>query len=189
MVEIIPKREERTPPAVNILLVASLLLAAAVAGGFFILKSLQEQKRVSIQKLEQRLLADPSPEQQRLEDEVLGVKQKLGDFKVLADGRRTPLALFSFLETSVHPAVAFTGLTVDLEKNEILLAGETDTFKHLDEQILLLRSKSEIKNLHLTEIELGDQGRVEFSVDLSFPAEFTKKLESAVQEEEGTPKP
>ncbi len=178
MVEIIPKREERTPPAVNILFIASLLLAAAVAGGFFILKSLQEQKRVSIQKLEQQLLADPSPEQKQLEDDVLGFKQKLGDFKVLADGRRTPLPLFSFLETSVHPAVIFTGLAVNLEKNEILLSGETDTFKHLDEQILLLRNKSEIKDLHLTKIELGDRGGVKFSVDLSFPVEFTKKLET-----------
>ena len=189
MVEIIPKREERTPPAVNILLVASLLLAGAVAGGFFILKSLQEQKRVSIQELEQQLLAEPSSEQKQLEDEVLGFKQKLDDFRVLADGRHTPLPLFSLLETSVHPAVAFTGLVVNLEENKILLAGETDSFRHLDEQILVLRNKSEIKDLHLAKIKLGDQGRVEFSVDLSFPAEFTKKLESATQEEKVTPKP
>ncbi len=176
MVEIIPKREERTPQVISILFIASLLLAAAAAGGFFILKSFQEQKRVAIQKLELRLLADPSPEQKQLEDEMLGFKQKLGDFKVLADGRRTPLPLFSFFETSVHPAVIFTGLAVKLEKNEVLLAGETDTFKHLDEQILLLRNKSEIKDLHLAKIELGNQGRVKFSVDLSFPVEFTKKL-------------
>lgn len=175
MVEIIPRREERNPPIVNALFIASLLLAAAAAGGFFILKNLQERQRTAIQTMEQRLLAEPSSEQKQLEEDVLGFKQKLDDFKVLADGRRTPLPLFSFLETSVHPAAAFTGLTVDLEKSKIFLAGETDTFRHLDEQILLLRHKSEIQNLQLEKIQLGERGRVEFSVSLVFPAEFTKK--------------
>lgn len=187
MVEIIPRREERTPPIVNVLFIASLLLAALTAGGFFILKSLQEQRRVSIQSAEQRLLAEPSSDQKQLEEDVLGFKQKLDDFKVLADGRRTPLPLFSFLETSVHPAAVFTGLTVNLEKGKILLAGETDSFRHLDEQILLLRHKSEVRDLQLEKIQLGERGRVEFSVSVAFPPEFTKKLESAAEEQTITP--
>lgn len=189
MVEIIPRREERNPQIVNVLFIASLLLAVAAAGGFFILKSLQERQRVSIQNMEQQLLAEPSLEQKQLEKEVLGFKQKLDDFKALADGRRTPLPVFSFLETSVHPAAVFTGLTVNLEKNKILLAGETDTFGHLDEQILLLRRKSEVQDLQLEKIKLGEQGRVEFSVSIVFPAEFTKKLKSSAQEEQGVPNP
>ena len=190
MVEIIPRREERIPPIVNVLFIVSLVLAVVAAGGFFILKNLQEQRRGSIQNMEQRLLAEPSADQKQLEEDVLGFKQKLDDFKVLADGRRTPLPLFAFLETSVHPAAVFTGLTVNLEKNKILLAGETDSFKHLDEQILLLRRKSEVQDLQLEKIQLGEQGRVEFSVGIMFPPEFTKKIEAAEQEaEQVTPAP
>ncbi|MDO8655204.1 MAG: hypothetical protein Q7R48_02130, partial [bacterium] len=97
---------------------------------------------------------------------------------------------FSFLETSVHPAAVFTGLTVDLGKDKILLVGETDTFRHLDEQILLLRNKSEVQNVQLEKIQLGEQGRVEFSVSIIFPPEFTKKIEVAKQEEKQvTPAP
>ncbi len=190
MVEIIPRREERTPPIVNVLFIASLVLAAAAAGGFFILKNLQAQRRASIQTMEQRLLAEPSPDQKQLEEEVLGFKQKLDDFKVLADGRRTPIPLFSLLETSVHPAATFTGLIVNLEKNSVLLTGETDTFRHLDEQILLLRKKNEVQDLQLEKIQLGEQGRVEFSVSLSFLPDFTKKIEPPKQEtEQVTPNP
>lgn len=175
MVEIIPKREERTPPVVNLIFWASLVLAVAVAAGIFILQNFQRQQRLAIQQSEQQLLADPSPEQKQLEEDMLSWKQRLDDFKLLADERRTPLPLFSLLETSVHPAVVFTGLTVNLNQNRTLLSGETDSFKHVDEQILLLRQKSEVADLQLVRIELGEGGRVEFSVDFSLEEQVTPK--------------
>ena len=172
MVEIIPKREVSSHPIVNYLFLASLMTAVLVVAAFFALQTLQERTRSKVQKLEQRLLAEPTADQKELEEEVLGFKQKLEDFEALATSRRTPLPLLSLLETSIHPSVVFTGLSVNLEQKRVLLFGETDSFKHVDEQILLLRTKQEVLRLQLAKIELGEKGRAEFALDLELPEAF-----------------
>ncbi len=172
MVEIIPKREVSSHPIVNYLFLASLMTAVLVVAAFFLLQTLQQRTRSKVQELEQRLLAEPTADQKELEEEVLGFKQKLEDFEALAISRRTPLPLFSLLETSIHPSVVFTGLSINLEQNRVLLFGETDSFKHVDEQILLLRTKPEVLQLQLAKIELGERGRAEFALDLELPEVF-----------------
>jgi len=58
-------------------------------------------------------------------------------------------------------------------KGEAILFGQTENFSTLEQQISILKLKKEIKDINLSSISIGKEGKVDFTLNLSLdPAIF-----------------
>ncbi len=167
MVEIIPKQELASKREKLPLFVACILLVAVLAG-LFAFWQLKTNTQKTIVKLEEFLQRGKTAKEQQLEQKMLMYQKKLSDFDTFAQSRKNPLRFFQFLEQNTHPKVFFTNTTLDVPNRSLLVQGETLDFITLDQQLSLFKQKSEIESVQLSKLDIGQQGRVTFTLELTF---------------------
>jgi len=83
---------------------------------------------------------------------------------------------FDFIQESTHPKVWFSAVEVNRNENQATLGGSAENFQALGQQFLIFKNSPLIKNISLSNIIIGKNGRVEFSLRLRFdPQIFTPK--------------
>jgi len=145
-------------------------------GGFvllFFLESRTQQRIVAMQAL---LGAEKTTAQTQLEQDVLTLRTRLKDFATLTELRKDVFPVFSFLETVVHPEVTFLSMNVDASRNTTKLTGTAESFSALDEQLAVFKEREEPSSFSLTNLQLGEQGGVDFQMEIQFPAAFFQSL-------------
>lgn len=167
MVEIIPKPTEKVPWWQEIIFYSSIiLLLITILSYFFFANSLKKSEKV-LTNLEERLAREKTTEEIALEKEVLSWQRKIEDFKKLMGEHLLASNFFSFLESNSHPQVFFSKIDLKPREGKVLLSGQTENFSQLWQQISILKSKKEIKELNLSNLSIGKEGKVDFSLDLS----------------------
>jgi len=172
--ELIPKKKLKTPSFINFLFYSSLILIIVLGVGYFgmkikisSIKSQIEETKVSVAKIKTEL--DKETERQ-----VLGYQKKINDFSELFNEHKVVSSFLGFLRDSTHLKVSFSTLTLDIETAQVILGGETESFKTLGEQILYLKGSEFIKGLDLSNLALGKEGDVKFNISLSLNPEIFK---------------
>ena len=166
--EIIPKPEQKNIFGSNTPFVAAVLLLAFAAGSFLTFWQLQAKSKKTIASLESQLALGGTKEQKKVEQQVLAYQRKIGDFKSFVSSRQDASRFFQFLEHYTHPKVFFKQVNLNVKDGFMILEGEASDFTTLDEQLLVFRERNEIDKATLSNVNIGENGRVVFALELTF---------------------
>jgi len=167
MLEIIPKKTSPLPAWLNILFYASMAILVFCISAFFITGNSIKNNQKALLDLEKALSEGRTEERISLEKEILKYQQKIEDFSKIIGGHLTNSDVFDFIQKNCHPKVWFTQFNWESEKREISLAGITQSFESLGQQILILKGNDSVKDLSLGKILINKEGKIEFSISFS----------------------
>jgi hypothetical protein len=168
-IEIVPKEISGPSPLQKILLYFAVfflvisLLTYLLLNFYFLKKANKE-----LQKLEESLDSAKTQNRKELEARMLVYQDKLEDFAYLFSNHKKSSNVFDLIEDITHPQVFFSELDLNSKERQVKLIGQSDSFQVLGEQLLILRNTEFIQNLNLLEVEIGKEGKVEFTFNLSF---------------------
>lgn len=174
VIEIIPKKEELRPPSLlSVLFYFSLVLLIISLFVGLLLFLFQKNSVKTLQNIEESLAQKGTPEEKVMEEKVLLGQKKVNDFGSLINLHQSNLKFFTFLEKLTHPKVFFSKVDLKIGKGYISLSGTAENFEALGQQILIFKKEKLIKNVNLLKISGSPQGKIEFTVGLTFdPQEF-----------------
>lgn len=173
MVEIIPKPAPKLPLWQNLLLYFAIALFLLSLSSYFILSSSLKKASQELQNLEETLAKEKTPAEIALETEILGYQRKIKDFAELLKEHKNPSKFFEFLEGICHPKVWFSKISLSPEDSQAEVSGEAETFQVLGQQLLILKNQVLIRNLNLSKIAIGKEGKVNFILNFTLdPAIF-----------------
>jgi len=172
MIELIPKKLSRPPFGRLFFMIVSVLLFVGIVVGFYIITQMQSDSNEILASLRARLERISTPQERELEAELLVAKDRIGDFTIIVEERTDFLAVFQLLERTTHPGIQLIKFDANVEKEEIVIAGEATDFRILEQQRLVWRDRNEILDLFLTDVELSLEGGVNFDASLRFPFNF-----------------
>ena len=177
MVEIIPKLVKRGfswDKAVMYLAIG--LLIASFGAMFFLNRSIAEAEG-KMEELEQTLASKKTKEENDLEAEVLGYKNRIKNFAKILENHPYSSQIFGFVEGFCHPRVWFSEMVLNVDKNNLFLSGETTDFLYLEQQILVLRKEPLTENVVLSNLAVSESGTVKFNFDITFNPSILKPAE------------
>ena len=172
MVDIIPKTPQSSSLLMKALLTASTAVFAVALGGFAILFFLDSKIQNKIEAAEVILAAEKTPEQIDMEEYVFAARSRLQDFATVVQERSNMAPVFSFVEAVVHPDITFLVMSVDALRQSADMKGRARSFSALDEQFAVLKTREELLDFSLTQIQLGEDGTIEFQITMQFPGDF-----------------
>ncbi len=105
-----------------------------------------------------------TPENKAIEERVGKVSQKLEKFSQAFSSHKISYPFFEFLRGFCHPNVSFLDLSLDVKTGAVNLTGQTNSYKSLSEQILILKSVEEISSLDVSDVALNKEGAVTFGL-------------------------
>ena len=184
MVTIIPKPPQRTPQWQMILFYSSLVLALVAFLSYFVLIYLEHRSSSRLEALERDIAGFGTAEDKKIEAYVFEWQEKIRDFSGLLDQHHQPSRVFKFLEKLTHPQVWFTSFVLIPSSYTAKLEGQARDFQSLAQQIYIFRQENLIESANLTNLGLGDEGEVVFSVDLSISPRMFKFLSATSSDEQ-----
>ena len=169
MVEIIPKPAPKIPLWQEILFYLGIFLLIATIGSYFGLNYLQKRASGEIQTIEDQISKVKTAEEEALKRELFEKEKKIKDFSVLLDEHQIHSNLFPFLGEICHPKVQFLslGFSKSGEYYQVNFPAQAESYEVLHQQILILRDEELIKDLKLSGISVGKEGKVNFSLVFS----------------------
>ena len=174
-IEIIPKSRIKKTPPINILLYALALMFLVFLVSYFVLYFSQEKQAREISDTEKAL--QKSPSEKNLEDGILGYQRKLEDIGLLLSNHMFTPNLFNNLEKNIHPRVWFSRFRLDLTAGTIDVTGTTDNSEVLGQQTLIFEKQEFIKNINLSKVLIGKDGKINFELRLTFDQKIFTPLE------------
>ncbi len=166
-IEITPARKMKVSLWVVILGVFSVFLVAVFLGGYLYLEKLIRQMSQELQ--ERNLSVVPLDENIKgKEGELFPVKQKIDDFGELLSSHKKPLKVFGFLEKICLPGIWFSSFDFNLEKGELTLSAQGDSFVTVEQQVLILKQEPLVKEVSLSGLSMREEGGVDFNLLLIF---------------------
>lgn len=176
-IEIIPKPPAKIPFWLNILLYFSIILLIFSISSYFVLDYyLIKKSEITLQDLEKEI-EEKKSEKKALEEEILNYQKKIEDFSFLLDQHLVNLNFFNFFEKISHPKVWFSDFNSIPGEAKIKVSGQAESFQVLGQQLLIFKAEPLIENLNLSEISLGEEGKIKFTFNLILsPQIFTPQL-------------
>jgi len=175
LAKIIPKPKPKVAFFVNFLFYFSIVLIILLVASFFFLKNKISFLEERNEDLESQIAELEGEEEKELEEAILGFQEKIKIFKELFRDHKISSNFLSLLESSCHPKVQFTKLSLDTKNYQVNLEGKTESFQSLGEQLLILRKNENIKEFNLSNISLDREGKVNFDLTFSLVPEVFKK--------------
>lgn len=177
MIEIIPKPVAKLPRWFNIVFYLSLVLLFLAISSYFVLNQSQKKSFKELQDLEEAIALERTPQRVNLEKEILLYQKKIDDFTFLFNNHLSISKFFDFLEKNSHPRVWLPQINLIPGQGQLIISGQTESFKALGQQLLIFKKEPLIKDISLTKISIGRRGEIEFSLNLSLDQKiFTPHL-------------
>lgn len=164
-IEIVPKPLRKEPVWLNILFYISIGLLISAILSYFLLDYFQKTTSKTLEEIKESFLIFRTPEQQELERNILQYQKKIDDFALIFKQQRANSSFFPFLEEITHPQVVFSNF--DLNGTSVRLSGEAENFVVLDQQLSIFRKNPNISDTNLSQVSLGNEGKVSFSFNFS----------------------
>ena len=174
MVEIIPKPTTELPFWQKILFYISISLFLVSFLAFFVLNHFHQKAELQLKQLEEILSEERSSEEITLEKKVFDYQKRIRDFSKISRSHIFPSNFFIFFEKLCHPRIWFSKLSLNFKDFSLAVSGEAESFSDLGQQILIFRQEEKIKKADLTEIAIGPEGKINFSINISFNSEILK---------------
>jgi len=177
MVGIIPKPIKKTSRIYALAPYVSFGLAIAVVLVCVILFYLGNKSSGTLGDLEEKLAQVGTQDEKTLETQVLFDKKQIDAFSQLFAQHQRTSNFFKFLEENCQPKTWFSKLELDSKESQAILTGETSNFEALGQQIVIFQNQEFVKNVDITDLSLGKNGRVSFIFSLSLNPEIFKSNE------------
>ncbi len=165
-IEITPKLKIKAPLWAMILLGLCLILLAALLASYIYFKK-ESEKLIEDLKI--------TPAENILIQEIKGKSQelslyqkKIDDFGTLISERKKAVKIFEFFERTTHPDVWFSNFNFDSQKNMVRVSGQAKSFVVLEQQLKIFKKEEVIKDVNLSEVSIGEEGGVNFSLAFAF---------------------
>ena len=172
MPDIIPKPKVKIPEWQNILLYASLITLSIVILLCAVFGYFQNKLSQEIQAKESELLQIGTPEQKILEKEILAYEKKIQNFGILLNSHQYNTNFLKLLENLAHQDTVFTDIFLDASEYKAVITGETKTFKTLGDQLKIFEQEEMLKNVELSNMSMGKEGKVQFTFNLEIEPEI-----------------
>ncbi len=117
---------------------------------------------------ESEFLALNSKENHNIELQVSEISKRLERFSKAFSSRSVEYDFLDFVRSFCHTRVSFSSLSFDNKTGSTALSGETDSYKSLSEQILILKDLKNISNLLVSDVSLGKEGNVSFKISFIY---------------------
>lgn len=171
-----PKPKIKAPIWIIVLLAFAIVAILGFLVSYFYLDRSIKKISEKIEEKERALKEIPSEEQKAMEDELLLYEAKIDGFGELLSEHKKTLNIFNFLERVCHPKIWFSKFNFDSGKGVIDVSGEAEGFIAVEQQILILKREiSFLENINLSEISMGEEGGVTFTLRLTLdPQIFTR---------------
>jgi len=173
--EIIPKPPRKIPPWQSILFYSSLAVILIVFASYFILDHFVSNFSQELEQLKETLAREKTEEETSLEREIFSYQKKIDAFAGLIKNHLFTSKSLTFLEKTCHPKIQFSQFSLSSSDRSISLSGEAEDFNALGQQLLILKDEPGVENLNLSNISIGRQGEIEFTLKLSFDSQFFQK--------------
>lgn len=165
MTEIIPKPAPKVPLWLNFLVYFSVgLLLVALLFLFFLFR-FEKKASLALQDLK-AVIAQDEDVRDSLEKEVFEKQDRIDDFAKLWQNYYYPLNFFTVLEKLSHPQVQFTEINLNVSEAKVGFSGQSETFEALAQQISILKSAEDIRDVYLSKISIGKFGGANFAISL-----------------------
>jgi len=174
MVEIIPKPIEEVLGWQKKLFYFSVFLLLGLIITHFILTSLQEKSKTLLSNLTETISRGKTSEIISLEKEIFNYQKKIQNFFPLLENHKFPSRFFEFFEKNTHPRVFFSQISLNSKEATCSLTGQTDSFSTLGQQLSIFNETVEVSTLDLTQVSIGKEGKIEFTLTFSFNPKFLK---------------
>lgn len=171
-IEIIPKPKIKKTSSLGIFLYVFGLIFLAFLISYFVLDFYQKKSAEELSDVEKTL--EKSPSEKNLEDGIFSYQKKIEDIELLVNGHRFTANLFGNLEKNVLPKVWLSKFKSDLTAGTIDILGATDNFEILGQQVLIFEKQEFVKNVNLSKIFIGKDGKVNFDLRLIFNLKIFK---------------
>ena len=176
-IEIIPKQKIKKKLKVSLIdmayygvitLVFIVLIGYAIS--FIFGKNMDDQ----LEELGVLIQEKHNPETQALEKGILDFSEKLAVFKGVFDSYRKSSRFFGFLGPVCHEKVFFSKTNLNMNELRASLQGNTQSFKTLKEQILILDGQEPIGDIDLEKVSILEEGGISFDVSFVLKPEVFK---------------
>ena len=174
MVEIIPKSIEKVSNYQKKLFYFSIFLFLSLIVSYFILTSLLQKSETLSSNLTETISRGKTSEIISLEKEALNYQKKIQNFFPLLENHKFPSKFFEFFEANTHPRVFFSKISLNSQASLADITGQTDSFFTLGQQLLVFEKRTEVVTLNLAKVSIGQTGKIEFTLNLSFNPNFLK---------------
>jgi len=172
-IEIVPRPKIKIPRWVFIALAIFVISLLGLTISYFYFDKSSEELSQEIQEKEKALIKTPL--ERALEEDILSKEKKISSFSNLILVHRKSFNIFNFLEKVCHPQVSFSEFDFTSQKELIEVEGQATSFVVLGQQILILKKEESIKKINLSEVSIGKEGEIEFSLQLTLgPQSFTQ---------------
>ena len=167
-IEIVPKPKARPKSIVTLLFYLSLIVVILTITAYFSLLFLKNEKTQALEDLKNLLAKEKTQTEIKALEEAIGdKKRKIDDFSVLLNSHQSSTKFFKFLEENTHLKVRWLQMSLDLVEYKATLSGQANSFTTLTQQLLFLKKEPNIESLDLSDLLIGEEGGVEFSLKLS----------------------
>ena len=169
---IIPKPKLIIPFWVKPLTWASAIIFLAMVGlfGFYYFQASSLESKAKAK--ESDYLAINTPENREIEARVSEISQRLEKFSQAFSNHKFSYIIFDFLGSFCHPNVSFSDMNLTLSTGAVSLTGQTNSYKSLSEQILILKNEEEISALDVSDVALNKEGAVTFGLNFLIDPTF-----------------
>lgn len=177
-IEINPKPANKSPFLVNILFYLSITLLLSMIFSYFILDRFQKSASEKIRQIDSKISSEKTQEWISLEEELKTKKKKIDDFSALIKEHNLPSKFLAFSEGTfsetknfgnlIHPKVQILSFSLDIKNSKVKISGLTENFITLEQQYLIFQSEPLLKEVNLSNILIGKEGKINFSFEISF---------------------
>lgn len=150
-------------------IVAILLLVSA---GLFIWQKKLDNQLNSYDSELQGLI---SQRDLSLEERLKGLNMVLNVFKGVLDKHIYWTQIFKILEEKTLNTITFKNFGGDVSDNSINLSGKAQSYAALAKQVKIFEDTPGVKSVLSSGIGLSEDGKVDFSLDITFDGELLKK--------------
>jgi len=168
MPEIIPRAKAKTPSWIKLLLIFSFIIFGGSLFSYFAVGWAQENIHQEADQVHQETSALVTSENQALEEEIKIAQYQINNFSDLLSAHQNSSAFFDLLKSVVHPGVVIQGFNLNLEQERAEIRGQAKSFQDVGEQVLVWQEEAKVKEVGFTELSLGEEKGIYFTLDLTF---------------------
>lgn len=133
---------------------------------FYFIISIKNMEKDLQEKIE--VLAPLRESIKQKEQEIIPIKQKIDNYKLLVPGHKSMSDIFTLLEENSLPKVWFYNFNFVLEERKAIISGITDSFTILEQQIFVLSQNSLISELKLSNVSMSENKKIDFVIEIVF---------------------
>lgn len=178
-IQITPQKETAINKTlwVTILFYFSIILFIASVVSYFVFDHFVVQHSKTLIGIGMDIEQAGTKEEKIKEKELLKTQGHIKNFSKLLDDHKFVSIFFAEFEQWCHPQVWFSSINLNINDFSADLVGQTDNFQTLGQQMLFLKNHELIKNTSLSNIQMGESGKIGFNLSISFSPQVFKPEE------------